>query len=272
MLKNILYITFTFLTINLFGQVGIQTENPREEVQLDVNGKVNVVHRIHLGGSDLNQQGSEGADKQLIVSGGAGSNPTGWGNKQIPNGLGETVTLTYMNTWYDNTGVDLAPNGTDGYSETNTLNDAGSGCTAGNCWKVLPGLNQNLIVYKPGNKVNFIFQTTAQIQNSGGIATFACGLFMNTPTAPNTFTLRGVRTEEVFTEAAGNYRLFTMNITLEDLPVPGGAGGTTYDFRVACRGRNMTSQQIAVGKVLNSSHLNQDMAQSSLNLSVLEAW
>lgn len=275
---NILYIIpVVFNSVWLSAQVGINTETPRPEVGLDVNSITNVNDRIYIGGNELSQQGDEGENKQVIVSGGS-DGAVAWSTKQVPNGFGASFTMTSMNTYYDNVGVNLTSNGSIGYSESNTLNDSFTGdggsfatCTAGNCWKTLTGLSNSFTIYKPGNKINFMFQTTAQI-NSASLSSFACGLFLNSPSSPNVFTLKGVRADIVQGSSVGNYQQFNMNVTLENLPVPNGAGGTVYEARIACRGRLVGSSAFGVGKPINSSFLNQDMAQSTLNVFVLEAW
>lgn len=276
-MKLFLYITFLFLGNQLFSQIGINTENPRLEVALDVNTIANITDRIYIGNDQLTQIGDEGQNKQVIVSGG-GDGSVEWNSKQIPNGFGASFTMTSMNTYYDTTGVNLASNGSIGYGETNTLNDAYTAvdtnfasCTAGNCWRTLNGLTNTFTVYKPGNKINFILQTTAQI-NSANLSSFACALFLNSPSSPSVFTMKGVRTDIIPGSSQGNYQLFNMNVTLEGLATPNGAGGTVYEARVACRGRLVGSDSFGVGKPINNTFLNQDMAQSTLNVFVLESW
>ncbi len=261
--QNILYTPLILLfSIHTIAQVGINTDNPRPEVGLDINGNVNVTDRIYLGGIDLSQQGDDGEDKASIVSGGESSSPE-WKKLQIPAGFGESFTMTYMNTYYDTTGQDIATVDSDPYNMDDLI-DAN--------WKVLTGLNNEFPIYKSGSKANFIFQTTGQITGNGSSssASFACGLFMRIKDSPDGFKLKGVRTDAV-RGAAGSNKIINMNVTLENLPNPGGAGGTIYEVRVACRGRNVQTT-FAVGKALNTTFLNQGMAQSTLNVFVLETW
>src|SRR5690606_10872433 len=249
-------------------QVGINTENPRPETALDINGNVNITDRIYLGGTDLNS-GNDGEDKASIISGGETDSPE-WKKLQIPSGFGESFTMTYMNTYYDAEGVNLVSNGAIPYDLDQDINETDNDCPTGDCWKIITGLNNEFVIYKPGNKINFMFQTTAQINNAN-LSSFACGLFLNSPSNPDTFTLKGVRTDVVNGSEVGNYKLFNMNVTLENLPVPGGAGGTTYKVRVACRGRTIQTDNFGIGKPVNTT-LNSDMAQSTLNVFVLESW
>lgn len=248
---------------SLNAQVGIGTENPRSEVGLDVNGITNVSHRILLKGGALNtnQPGDEGEDKEIIVSSGP-TNPTAWVKKTIPDGFGESFNLTYMNSYFDTTGVDLITINQDAYSFDQAIT---------NDWKVLSGLDNSFTVYKSSNKTNLIFQTTGQITGnaSSASASFACGIFMKQQ-AEATYRLKGVRTDAV-RGTTGSNKIINMNVTLENLPIPGGAGGTVYNVRVACFGRNVQTT-FAVGKALNTTFLNQEMAQSSLKISVLESW
>lgn len=271
--KNIYTMIFGFLFIGIQAQVGINTDTPNNNVTLDVNGKTNVTQRIYLGGTDTST-GNQGLNTQVILSGGATAKPN-WNNKTIPDGFGETFTMTYMHSGFDNPGVDLTATGSIPYTETMTLNDTGTNCTtAGTCWKVLSQLNHTFPVYKSNNKVNFVFQTVVQT-NIAGTTSYGCGVFLNSTSATNPnpplsdFKLVGVRTDVISAGSAGDYKLFNMNVTLENLT--GNPGGQSHAVRVACRGR-VNGGSAVVGKVYaGQANLNSDMARSALNVFVLES-
>lgn len=257
----ILITTISFVAVSTTAQVGINTENPRSEVALDVNGVTNVGERVFLGNQPLNQPGNPGDANDIIVSSGS-VNPTGWVKKRIPDGFGESYNLTYMNVYYDNVGIDVASVNTNPYAFDQAFTTD---------WRVLTGLDNSFSVYKPTNKINLIFQTTGQINVTSGSssASFACGIFMKLR-SESTYRLKGVRTDAV-RGTTGSNKIVNLNVTLENLPIPVGAGEAIYDVRVACFGRNVQTP-FAIGKAINTSFLNQEMAQSSLNISVLEAW
>lgn len=278
--KNIYSITLALLFIGTQAQVGINTDAPNNGVSLDVNGKTNVSQRIYLGGSD-SSTGNQGTNTQLIISGGASANPV-WDSKRIPDGFGETFSMNYMHSGFDIVGVNLDSNGAIPYTDTNTLNDShaattnptSNACAAGTCWRTLTTLNHIFPVYKSTNKVNFVFQTVAQT-NTTNSSSYACGIFLNStsPNSPNPplsdFKLIGVRTDAIFAGVIGDYKLFNMNVTLENLP--GSPNGRNHAVRVACRGRAQGAN-IVVGKPhTGQTNLNSDMSRSSLNVFVLES-
>lgn len=277
MIKYIYSLFLGLFLISTQAQVGVNTDTPNSGVTLDVNGKTNVVQRINLGGTDV-VNGQPGADKELIVSGGPDAKPH-WGVKTLPAGFGDTFSMTYMHSGFDTAGADLVANGAIGYTPGMALNDTevgtGTACPTGNCWKVLTGLNHTFPIYKNQNKVNFVFQTVTQI-NSQGSASYACGIFLNSTSASNPnppladYKLVGVRNDVVLGGTAGDYKLFNMNVTLENLA--GSADGRLYGVRVACRGRTFSSNALVAGKPHSSqtSLLNSDMSRSSINTFVLE--
>ncbi len=256
-----LFIIIFAVGFSASAQVGINTANPRSEVSLDINGNTNVTQRVFLGNQPINQPGSPGNSNDIIVSSGP-VNATGWVKKTIPDGFGESFNLTYMNTYFDTTGVDLVTVNSDPYNFDQNISTS---------WQVLSGLDNSFTVYKSSNKVNLIFQTTGQINVSGSgssSASFACGIFMKLQSEA-TYKLKGVRTDAV-RGTTGSNKIINMNVTLENLPIPGGAGGTVYNVRTACFGRNVQTT-FAVGKAINTTFLNSEMAQSTLSISVLES-
>ena len=227
-----------------FAQVGINTNNPIST--LDVNGDLNVVGKIHLQGNDTTL-GDPGAKNKALSSNGDDA-PASWKEIQIPIGYEGGLYLTGVEPLFDKVGLDLSETGFGTYNENSAL--------SGN-WVEIPGLTKIVSVSHPTNKIHVQFQTTAQM-NFSGSASFACGIFMDNQ-------LKGVRVDIVRGDA-GSYNVFNINSSFDDVS----SGDRT--FKVACRGRTFTSPSgsLAVGKVNTSANLNADMAQSSLNIYVLE--
>lgn len=256
-MKTIQFIFLT-LTVSIYshaqsGRVGIGTDNP--QTTLDVNGDMNISKTIYLGG----ESPAHGNAGQFIVSGGENA-PARWETKQIPGGYGESYSLTSMDSFSDNTGVDF--NGSSaGNTNPYNLNDNLSSSVG---WKELPGLTNDIIVIQPNNKVNLHLQTMIQL-TGGTLASFACGFFLNDlPSNPNIFRLKGVRTD-VMIAPSGSYKLFNMNSTLENLP----AG--QYKLKVACIKRNIENGiTLGIGKSVNTGTLSGSMAESTLNVYILE--
>jgi|SRR5690606_24570503 len=242
--------------LSIFGQnVGVGTDNP--QATLDVAGELNVARSVHIGGK-LPIPGTEG---QFIVSGGEES-PAEWKSIQIPAGLGESFSLTSMDSFADMVGVSF--NGSSA-GHTNPYNvNALFNTTVG--WKEIPGLSNNIVLYKPDNKINLHLQTMAQI-TGGTLASFACGFFVNDLAGDDeVYRLKGVRTD-VIIAPSGSYKLFNMNATIENLP-PG-----AYTIKTACIKRNIASGiTLGIGKALDTTVLSQSMAQSTLNVFTLERY
>lgn len=271
-MKKIYNIVFLALSVSLCAQVGINTIAPNSGTALDVNGKTNVTQRIYLGNNNLNQSGNPGINNQLIISGGAAATPS-WDTKKLPDGYGETFTMTYMSSGFDTTGVQLGTDGSIEYPAGMLLTSTTS-CAAGNCWKVIPDLTHTFPIYKNSNKANFTFQTTIQA-NTTGTLSYGCGLFLNDDEADlgndNKFKLVGVRLGVFNGAAAGDYQVFNMNVTLENLA--GSAAGRNYRVKVACRGRVAGASLFAGRPRANGdAALNADMSRSALNIFVLESW
>jgi len=269
--RNICGLLLAFCLSAVQAQVGINTDTPNPDVMLDVNGKTNVGERIYLGGTDL-AEGNPGIDKQVIISGGENTIPS-WEEKKLPQGYGQSFTMTYMNTYYDENGLGnaiLPESGTGVYLRGESM---------GADWKEIAGLTNDFVLYKTGSKVNFMFQTTAQLTSSASTSvSFACGLFIapGKKETASSFTLRGVRVG-VVQGTSGSFNIVNLTSTLDGSPsvddLPGSPSGTWYTAKIACRARNRGDATLfAIGTPVDTSYLNQDMARSSLNIFVLEKW
>jgi len=243
--KKILLILL--LTINsAYGQVGIQTEKPQSE--LDINGDMNVSGKVYTSGTD-NSIGDPGSKNKALTSNGDNAAVT-WEEVKIPLGYEGGLYLTTVEAISDTSGLNLAKSGSGIYNEFSSLDSE---------WKEIPGLTKAVTVSYPNNKIHVQFQTTAQI-NFTGSASFACGVFVNNQ-------LRGARVD-VVKGPSGSYNVFNINTSLDNLTTG------NYTFKIACRGRTYSpdseNSRVAIGSSNISSNLNPSMAQSSLNLFVLE--
>ncbi len=245
-MKKYIYNSFCLLFICglTFAQVGIKTSNPTST--LDVNGDLNVSGKLYVGGND-NSLGDAGAKNKALTSNGVSSG-TSWEEVQIPVGYQGGLYLTAVEAHSDRVGMDLIATGSGTYAENESLSGD---------WTEIPGLSKVINLTHTTNKVHVQFQTTAQI-NFSGSASFACGIFMDNQ-------LKGVRVD-IVRGYAGSYNVFNINSNFNNVS----AGNHT--FKVACRGRtfSVTLGSLAIGKPNTPANLNEDMAQSSLSIYVLE--
>ncbi|HLV23580.1 MAG TPA: hypothetical protein VKY36_02225 [Moheibacter sp.] len=245
-MKNYLNKIIIILLISspALGQVGINTLTP--VTALDVNGDMNVTGKIQVEGSD-DSIGYPGEKNKALTSNGT-ANPISWEEVKIPVGYEGGLYLTAVEAVNDRTGLNLSSTGSGTYTENQALSGD---------WTEIPGLTKQIAISHPVNKIHIQFQTTAQM-NFSGSASFACGVFLNNQ-------LKGVRVD-IIRGAAGSYNVFNINGSFDNIS----AGNHT--FKVACRGRTYsdTSGKVAIGAPNVSTNLNADMAQSALNIFVLE--
>ena len=240
MLKNIFF-TVLFLPVFGLAQLGIGTSLPN--AMLDVNGDMNVLNQLSLGGSE-SDAGNTGVSGQIVASNGA--NPASWQDIRVPAGTSALV-LSSKYVQDDQVGLTLVQGLTTPYLENSDISAE---------WLVIDGLTTNFEVKKTTNKVNFAAQTVAQRDNSD-VASYACAVFVDDK-------LRAVRTDAINT-TAGGYRVYNMNVTLSNLAVG------VHVAKFACRGRNFNSTgSLAVGRVLNATYLTPGMAKSVLKTIILE--
>ncbi len=272
MKSTTIYSILMFLNVVFVeAQVGINTNTPNPGATLDVNGRTNVTERIYLQGTDV-AMGNPGNNKQPLVSKGSVNKPN-WESKKLPPGYASSFTMTYMNSFFDETGLgnsDLPASGTGVYTPNELI---------GTDWKVISGLTNDFVLYKPGSKVNVMFQTVAQLTSSSSTSvSFACGLFIapgkKDVAVASDFRLKGVR-NDVVQGISGSYKTVNLTSTLDGAVdnIPGSALGTWYTAKVACRARNRSASLLfGIGTPVDNTVLNQQMASSSLNIFVLEKW
>jgi hypothetical protein len=245
-MKNYLnLIVFLFLfSPFLMGQVGINTDFPQST--LDVNGDLNVSGKLRVEGTDTSP-GDPGAKNKALTSNGLDGSVS-WNEVKIPVGYEGGLYLTEVEALSDRVGINLEATGFGVYTENEPL--------TGN-WVEIAGLTKIISVTRPLNKVHVQFQTTAQMSNSGSFS-FACGIFLNNQ-------LKGTRVD-VLRGDSGAYNIFNINASFDNLT------SGNHTFKVACRGRTSseTNGRVAIGTSNVPGTLNSDMAQSALNIYVLE--
>lgn len=246
-MKINLNLLLIFIFINsAYAQVGIQTQSPK--TALDVNGDMNVAGKIYTRGTDISL-GDPGNKNKAFTSNGD-DEAVSWEDVKIPVGYEGGLYLTSVEALSDRAGLNLTATGFGTYSENAAL--------SGN-WVEIPLLTQAVAVTHPVNKIHVQLQTTAQI-NFDGSGSFACGIFMDNQ-------LKGVRVD-VVKGPSGSYNVFNINTSFDNV-----ATGN-HTFKIACRGRTFssgaTTARLAIGRANVSANLGADMAQSSLNLFVLE--
>lgn len=234
--------------------VGINTDKP--QTTLDVNGDTNVSNSIYLNETNI----SAGNSLQFITSGGE-NEPASWTDKAMPQGMDLSLNASYMDSFVDKVGVEFN-NASAGNTSPYFVNDILNPSVG---WKEIPNLQVSFTISKEENRVNLFFQTMIQFTGSS-LGSFACGFFVNDNLSNRTqFRLKGVRTDIMLTPS-GSYKLFNINTVVRNLPPE------DYTMKVACIKRNVSGTNVvAIGKPLTSA-LNADMSQSTLNISVLEAY
>ncbi|WP_291099560.1 MULTISPECIES: hypothetical protein [Weeksellaceae] len=236
---NIIFCVILLFPVITFSQMGIGTDLPKST--LDVNGNLNIKNQLYLGGTD-NSLGNPGVNGQIVVSN--GDNPATWQDVRLPEGI-STLTISSKYVKDDEIGVSLTNGVTTAYQEDSNLST----------WSVIENLNTSFNIVNITNKVNFSVQTIVQRSNSD-LASYACGIFIDDK-------LKAVRTDIINT-TAGGYKTYNINITLDNI----GVGNHTAKF--ACRGRNIASGSLGIGKVINATYLSAAMAKSVFKTTILE--
>lgn len=245
-MKKIIFVTSILLAVATNAQVGINTPNPTN--MLDVNGDLNVGKELRTGGTDL-LKGSAGTAGDIFHNNtDLGTND--WKAIKIADGQG-SMSVFSINTVSDKTGVSFS--GSSG--ATNPYND-GEDLTGG--WTVIPGTVDTFSVTNGTNKATFSFQTTVQKTGTNS-ASFACGVFVDN-------ALRAVRTDVLLGDS-GAYKIFNLNATLTNLNPK-----NQYSVKVACIKRAISGTTLGIGKAVDTAFLNSDMSQSVLTTSILQPY
>lgn len=244
-MKKIFFVQFLLLIGFTSAQVGINTAKPVN--MLDINGDVNVRKELRTGGTSV-LKGSAGVAGDIFHNN-SDMPANDWKAVKIADTQG-SMSLFSINTVADKTGVSFS--GGNGqavpYDEGASING----------WSVIPSTSDVFSITNNSNKVTFSFQTT--VQKTGTSSTsFACGVFVDN-------ALKAVRTDVLLGES-GAYKIFNLNATLENLQPK-----NQYQVKVACIKRTIGSATLGVGRAVNTTFLNSDMAQSVLTTSVLQPY
>lgn len=246
-MKKIFFIPFLLIIALIKAQVGINTANPVNK--LDVNGDVNIRKELRTAGTDL-LKGSAGNAGDIFHNNSQMA-ANDWKSIKIADGQG-SMSLFSINTIADQTGIVF-------YSSGDAIPYSDDDDLAGN-WTVIPQAVDTFSVTNDSNKVTFSFQTIAQkINNGSASASFACGVFVDDK-------LKAVRTD-VLQGDNGAYKIFNLNATLENLPRK-----NKYSVKVACINRTLNNTTLGIGRAVDTNTLNNDMAQSVLTTSVLQPY
>lgn len=246
-MKKIFLILVSFAGL-LNAQVGINTSTPVNT--LDINGDLNLRREMRVGGTNT-QKGSAGNAGDIFHNN-ADLATNDWKAIKIADGEG-SMSLFSMNTVADQAGATF--NGSNGSTSPYTENAALDAT-----WTVLSGASDTFSITNGTNKVTFTFQTTAQkTANTNASISFACGIFVDN-------RLKAVRTD-VLLGADGTNKIFNLNATLTNLTPK-----NNYSVKAACTKRNLNAGTLGIGKAVNATFLNADMAQSVLTTSVLQPY
>ncbi|CAI8835226.1 hypothetical protein [Chryseobacterium sp. IT-36CA2] len=245
-MKKILFVTSLLLTVAATAQVGINTPNPTN--MLDVNGDLNIRKELRTGGTDV-LRGSAGTAGDILHNN-TGLNINDWKAIKIADGQG-SMSVFSINTVADKTGVSFSGNN----GSTNPYNEGAALTTD---WSVLTGTIDSFSVTNQTNKATFSFQTTVQ-KTGASSASFACGVFVDDQ-------LKAVRTDVLLGDP-GAYKIFNLNATLTNLPPK-----NDYKVKVACTKRAISGSTLGVGTAVNTTFLNSDMSQSVLTTSILQPY
>ncbi|WP_126653234.1 hypothetical protein [Chryseobacterium aureum] len=245
-MKKILFAASIFLTVSAFAQVGINTPNPTNT--LDVNGDLNLRKELRTGGTDV-LKGSAGTAGDILHNN-TDLNANDWKTIKIADGQG-SMSVFSINTVADKTGVTFS--GSNG--ATSPYSD---GADLTSDWSVLTGTMDTFSVTNQTNKATFSFQTTVQ-KTGANSSSFACGVFVDDK-------LRAVRTDVLLGDA-GAYKIFNLNATLTNLMPK-----NDYKVKVACTKRAISGSTVGVGTAVNATFLNSDMSQSVLTTSILQPY
>lgn len=244
-MKKIFFLTFLLSVGLMSAQVGINTPNPVN--MLDINGDLNIRKELRTGGTDA-LKGSAGMPGDILHNN-SDMDANDWKSIKIADGQG-SMSVFSINTVADQTGVSFSGQNGDSvpYYEGNSING----------WSVLPGTTDTFSITNSVNKVTFSFQTTVQ-KSGANSASFACGVFVDDK-------LRAVRTDVLLGES-GAYKIFNLNATLANLTPK-----NKYTVKVACIKRAISSNTLGIGRAVNTTYLNSDMSQSVLTTSVLQPY
>jgi len=249
--------TVFLLSFCVKGQVGIKTENPEKD--LDINGDISLRKELRIGGNEF-MKGDPGQYGQVLISQGTNVPPK-WKFLNIPFLEDSEIKLQQSYAIMDETGIDFATGAGDG-NYIGALNEPLTGL-----WKKIAGLTTTISVNRPKNKVAFFFQTGVEMSYTAGASNtrYICGVFMDKQLK----ALRGDQINLFSAKTSNHQALFTLIYTLDNVSV-----GSHY-IDVACR-KTFTdgpATSFAIGKTAPSiatAITNNFMLKSNLKIDIME--
>ncbi len=262
-MQNYLILMLFFLCyLNTNAQVGIETQSP--QTALDVNGDLTLRKELRLKGTS-STAGNPGQDGQVLFSQ-DGSNEPMWKFVNVPFLEEGQIQLKYSYAVVDEVGIQFSTGAGD-------LDDVSSlGETLSNAWTEIPGMETEIDVNRPVNRVALMFQSGVEMPNtynsentSKYFVRYTCGVFMN----DELVALRGDQINGINNKNTKNQGIYTLSYILSDVEVG------THTLKVACRKIRTNSggdYALAIGAPLNTGTnvANNFMLSSNFKIDVME--
>lgn len=260
-MKNYFILAVSCHLIFLHAQVGIETQNP--QTQLDVNGDVTLREELRIGGTPT-IIGDPGEFGQVLFSQEDSNKPV-WKFVNIPFLEEGQIQLKYSYAVQDQVGIQFPTGAGDG-DDFSFLGE-----TFNSTWTLIPGLETDIEVMRLKNKVSVFLQSGVEMPNTYNaengaryFVRYACGIFMN----EKLIAIRGDQINGVNNKNAKNQEIYTLSYVLSDLEIG------QYNLKVACRKVRTSSENyaLAIGRTLNpgTQVANNFMLSSNLKIDVME--
>lgn len=258
-MKKHFFLAFLCQTLFVYSQVGINTNSPQSE--LDINGDVTLRKELRIGGTTTTL-GNPGQFGQVLFSQ-EGTNLPIWKFVNVPFLENGQIQLKYSYAMKDQNGI-LFSNGPGDQTNLSTIGDQ---LTPN--WKVIDGLKTTIEVKKNKNEVAIFFQSGTEIpstynQNERYVR-YTCGVFLDN----KLIAVRGEQIRGVPKKNNKNQEVFTLSRVISNVEVG------THELQVACRKikTNINGDStLAIGRSLNYDNptANDFMLSSNLKVDVME--
>lgn len=260
-MKNFI-LAFLCQLMCMHAQVGVNTEHPQTE--LDVNGDLTLRKELRVGGTS-SIAGNPGEYGQVLFSQDDSHKPI-WKFVNVPFLEEGQIQLKYSYAVQDQVGIQFPT----GAGDADDLSELGESLNT--TWTQIPGLETNIEVKRPINKVSVFLQSGVEMPNtynaengSRYFVRYACGVFMNN----KLIAVRGDQINGVNNKNAKNQEVYTLSYVLSDLEIG------NYNLKVGCRKiRTSTNGNyaLAIGRTLSTGTqvANNFMLSSNLKIDVME--
>lgn len=242
-----LYLLSLLIFPKLFGQVGIGVEDP--QALLDVESMLIDGQLINP-----NPNGAENTYYQILNNG-----YPGWDNLPQPVDFSGSVMIKDKHILESTNGL-LLNNTSNTNAETENNNIS-------NSWRIIDGLKTSVTFDLPNGSISTQFQTlvlkyTRTGESLNNRASYQCGIFVRkTPTSnPNSTTgykLKVIR-PEVLIGGRNAYKIMSVSgLITNDGIDQNFVINQSYDIAVACRGRNIDSNEyLRIGRGISNDNSN----------------